>query len=62
MGKLIELSYCRFGRHVIDKLVRAGYLLSSQRHDVAAVTSAWERFRQDIARRVGDRHEPPGTA
>lgn len=61
MGELIELSYCRFSRHVIDKLIRAGYLLPSERHKLTAVTSAWERFRQDLARRVGDRNGPQGT-
>jgi len=62
MGELIELSYCRFSRHVIIKLIRARNLLSSERHKMSAVTSEWARFRQDVARRVGDRNEPPGTA
>jgi hypothetical protein len=62
MGDLIELPYTRFHRHVIDKLVRAGYLPSSDRHKLAAVTRAWDRFRQDVARRIGRRNDPPGKA
>jgi hypothetical protein len=50
MGELIELSYRHFHRHVIDRLVRRGYLPSSERHELAAVTRAWDRFRADIER------------
>jgi hypothetical protein len=58
MGELIELPYRRFSRHVVDKLVRTGYLQASKRHQLQAVMGAWERFRQDIRRLVADRNSP----
>jgi hypothetical protein len=58
MGELIDLPYRRFPRHVIDKLVRVGYLQSSERHKVEEVTLAWDRFRQRINMLVADRHRP----
>ena len=58
MGDLIELSYRLFPRHVIDKLVRAGYLADSRRHQVDAVKIAWDRFRQDVDRLIADRRDP----
>jgi hypothetical protein len=58
MGELIELPYRRFSRHVVDRLVRTGYLQASQRHQSDAVTDAWNRLRQDVDRMIGDRHGP----
>jgi hypothetical protein len=58
MGELIELPYRRFSRHVVDRLVRTGYLRASKRHQSDAVTDAWNRFRQDVDRMIGDRHGP----
>lgn len=58
MGELIELSYRRFPRHVIDKLVRTGYLAEARRHQIDAVEIAWERLRQDIDKLIADRRDP----
>jgi hypothetical protein len=58
MGELIELPYRRFSRHVIDRLVRTGYLHASKRHQYDAVARAWNRFRQDVERRIADRNGP----
>jgi len=58
MGELIELPYRRFSRHVVDKLVRTGYLQASKRHQLQAVMRAWERFRQDVRRLVAERNSP----
>jgi hypothetical protein len=58
MGELIELPYRRFSRHVVDRLVRTGYLQAFKRHQSEAVTDAWNRFRQDVVRMIGDRHGP----
>jgi hypothetical protein len=40
MGDVVELSYRRFTRYVIDKLVRTGYLAASRRHQLDAASSA----------------------
>ena len=48
MDELIELSYRRFPRHVIEKLVRTGFLRSSERHKPEAVAIACDRFRQHV--------------
>jgi hypothetical protein len=37
MSEIVELPYRRFHRHVIDRLVRTGYLPTPERHDMAAV-------------------------
>jgi hypothetical protein len=58
MGDVVELSYRRFTRYVIDKLVRTGYLAASRRHQLDAAKSAWDRFRQDIDRLIADRRDP----
>ena len=58
MGELIELPYRRFSRHVVDRLVRTGYLQASKRHRCDAVTDAWNRFRQAVERMIADRHGP----
>jgi hypothetical protein len=58
MGELIDFPYRRFPRQIIDKLIRAGYLQSSERHNADAVTRAWDRFRQHVNKRIADRHRP----
>jgi hypothetical protein len=50
MGELIELSYRRFPRLIIETLVRSGYLLRSERHKPGAVVCAWNCLKQDSAR------------
>ena len=50
MGELIELSYRRFPRLILDTLIRAGYLLHAERHKPDAATRAWDRLRRDAAR------------
>ena len=45
MGQLIELSYRRFPRRIIDTLVRSGYLLPAERHKLAAAMRAWDCLR-----------------
>jgi hypothetical protein len=61
MGDVFELSYCRFPRHVVDKLVRTGYLAASRRHQLDAVEIAWDRFRHDVDRLIADRTTPSPT-
>ena len=58
MGQLIELSYRRFPRRIIDTLVRSGYLLPAERHKLAAAMRAWDCLRQDAARTLGQRCQP----
>jgi hypothetical protein len=58
MGELIELPYRRFSRHIVDRLVRTGYLQASKRHQCDAVTDAWNRFRQEVDRVILDRNGP----
>jgi hypothetical protein len=58
MGDVIELCYRRFSRHVIDRLVRTGYLADSRRHQIDAVETAWDRFRHDVDRLIADRKDP----
>ena len=58
MGDVIELCYRHFSRHVIDRLVRTGYLADSRRHQIDAVKTAWDRFRHDVDRRIADRKDP----
>jgi hypothetical protein len=60
MGVVIELPYRRVRPHIVQKLVRAGYLPSSRRHDMAAVLRAWKDFRRDANRWIGDRNDPSG--
>ncbi len=56
MGDVIELAYQHYSRHVIEKLVRAGYLLHSQRHKPAAVKLAWDRLKRDMDRTIASRN------
>jgi hypothetical protein len=58
MGDVIELSYRGFSRHLIDRLVRTGYLAASRRHQLDAVKIAWDRFRMDVDRLIADRRDP----
>ena len=58
MNQIIELPYRRFHRRVIDRLVRIGYLPTSERHDLTAVTRAWDRFRTDVEQRMAGRNDP----
>lgn len=58
MGDVIELSYRHFSRHVIDRLVRTGYLAGSRRHQTDSVETAWDRFRYDVDRLIADRKDP----
>jgi hypothetical protein len=58
MSELIKLPDRRFPSHVIEKLVRTGYLLNSERLNPTAVERAWERFEQDLQRRIADRYHP----
>jgi hypothetical protein len=58
MSELVKLADRRFPSHVIEKLVRAGYLLNSERLNPTAVERAWERFEQDLERRIADRYDP----
>ena len=62
MGEVIELPYRRVPPHIIKKLIRAGYLPSSRRHEIATVIRAWENFRRDVNRRIGGRNDPPNLA
>jgi hypothetical protein len=57
MGELIELSYRHFSRLIIQKLIRAAYLRSSERHKPEAVQRAWNRFREHASRLVRDGDE-----
>ena len=59
MGDLIELSYRRFSRHLIEALFRAGYLRYADRHKLGAVTRAWTRAKQDIDKRIAGRPGRP---
>ena len=47
MGELIELSYRRFPRQIIDTLIKARYLLHTDRHKLGAVKRAWDCLRRD---------------
>jgi hypothetical protein len=62
MGKVIELPYRRVPSRVVEKLIRAGYLPFSRRHDLATVLRAWKDFRRDANRRTGGRNDPPNLA
>jgi hypothetical protein len=50
MGELIELSYRRFPRQIIDVLIKAGYLVNKERHNPNAVERAWDNLRKGAKR------------
>jgi hypothetical protein len=50
MGELIELSYRRFPKQIIDTLIKARYLLHTDRHKPSAVKRAWDCLRRDATR------------
>jgi len=60
MGEVIELPYRHVPPCIVEKLIRAGYLPFSRRHDVATVLRAWEDFRRNANRRIGGRNDPSG--
>jgi hypothetical protein len=62
MGEVIELPYRRVPSRIVEKLVRAGYLPFSRRHEVATILRAWEDFRRDANKRIGGRNDQPNLA